>query len=110
MTKKLMYELEIMGEIIIADSFIKRLLGYMFRKKPHHEMLMIMPCSSIHTFFMKFDIDVIFINKDMEVIKKIEGLRPSKVIMPVKKTVAVIEAEAGKFKNVKEGGKIKLCF
>jgi len=55
---------------------------------------------------MKFNIDVLFVNKDMEVIKKVENLKPGKVIIPVKEAFAVIEGEAGKFKNVIIGDKI----
>ena len=62
------------SNIFVADTFLKRLMGYMFRKEPHHEALMIKPCNSIHTFFMKFNIDVIFVNKNMEVIKNVENL------------------------------------
>lgn len=108
MIKKMICELEITGDLFIADSFMKRFVGYMFRREPHYEIIMIKPCNSIHTFFMKFDIDVLFINKDMEVIKKVEALGAGRVIMPVKDAVAVIEAKSGKFKKIKEGKKIGL--
>ena len=75
MVKNLVYNLEIIAEIFIADSFIKRFLGFMFREKPHHEAILIKPCNSIHTFFMKFPIDVLFIDEDMEVLRKIDGLK-----------------------------------
>ena len=97
-----------LSNVFVADTFLKRLMGYMFRKEPHHEAIMIKPCNSIHTFFMKFNIDVIFVNKDMEVIKKMENLRPGKVIMPIKEAWVVIEGEAGKFKNVNIGDKIDI--
>ena len=85
MVKNLVYNLEIIAEIFIADTFIKRFLGYMFRKKPHYEAILIKPCNSIHTFFMKFNIDVLFVNENMEVIKKIDSLKPGKIIMPQKR-------------------------
>lgn len=75
----------------------------MFRKKPHHKAIMFKPCSSIHTFFMRFDIDVLFLNENMEVIKKLEALKPGKVIMPVKDAKVVIEAEAGSFNLIIQG-------
>lgn len=106
MVKNLVYNLEIIAEVFIADSFIKRLLGYMFRKKPHYEAILIKPCNSIHTFFMKFPIDVLFLNGDMEVVKKIDGLKPGKIIMPQKECKVVIEAREGIFKEVKVGKKI----
>ena len=106
MVKTLVYECESIGEIFIADSFIKRFLGFMFRKKPHHEAILIKPCNSIHTFFMRFSIDVLFINDNMEVVKKIEALKPGKIIMPQKKSTMVIEGKAGMFENIKVGKKI----
>ena len=95
------------SNIFVADTFLKRLMGYMFRKEPNNEALMIKPCNSIHTFFMKFNIDVIFVNKNMEVIKKVENLKSGKVIMPIKDAWAVIEGKAGKFKYVEIGDRIE---
>ena len=106
MVKTLVYECVNIAEIFVADSFIKRFLGFMFRKEPHYEAILIKPCNSIHTFFMKFSIDVLFINENMEVIKKIDGLKPGKVIMPQKKCTMVIEGKEGIFKNIKEGKKL----
>lgn len=89
--------------VFIADSFIKRLFGYMFRKKPHHEAIMLKPCNSIHTFFMKFNIDVLFLDEQMQVIKKIENLRPGQVVTRVRGAKTVIESKVGAFNNIKEG-------
>jgi uncharacterized protein len=81
--------------IYIADTFLKRLAGYMFRRKPHHSAILIKPCNSIHTFFMRFDLDVLFIDENMKVIKEIKALKPWRVVMPVKDAVAVIEKKSG---------------
>lgn len=102
----LVFESENIAEVFIADSFIKRFSGFMFRKNPHHEVILIKPCNSIHTFFMKFSIDVLFINENMEVIKKIDDLKPGKVIMPQKKGKMVLEGRTGIFKNIDEGEKV----
>lgn len=110
MSQKLIYDLEIAGELYMADTFIKRFQGYMFHKEPRYEIIMIKPCNSIHTFFMKFDIDVLFVNSDMQVIKKIEALKPGKIIFPVKEAVMVLEAKAGKFQKIKEGKKVGLIY
>lgn len=101
--KVLKYKNKVLVDVFIADTFTKRLLGYMFRSKPHYESILIKPCSSIHTFFMKFNIDVLFIDKDMKVVKKLEALKPGKIIAPVKGAAMVIEAPEGSFKNVAEG-------
>lgn len=38
--------------------------------------LLIRPCSSIHTFFMQFPIDVLFLARDGMIIKISRGLKP----------------------------------
>ena len=106
MVKNLVYNLNIIAEIFIADTFIKRFSGFMFRKEPHYEAILIKPCNSIHTFFMKFSIDVLFIDEKMEVIKKIEGLKPDRIIMPQKKCKMIIEGKEGMFKDIKVGKKL----
>jgi uncharacterized membrane protein (UPF0127 family) len=55
---------------------------------------------------MKFPIDVLFIDQNMEVIRKIEGLKPRRIIMPQKKCKMVIEGKEGIFNNVKVGKKL----
>lgn len=106
MLKQLMYEDIKIMDIFIADTFVKRFLGYMFQKKPHYDAILLKPCSSIHTYFMKFDIDVLFLDSDMNIIKKIEKLQPNKIIGPVKNAALVIEAEAGVFVNIKVSKKL----
>lgn len=108
MIKNLIYESNTIAKVFIADNFLNRFLGFMFHKKPHYEAILFNPCNSIHTFFMKFSIDVLFINEDMEVVKKLEGIKPGKVVMPHKKSKMVIEGNEGMFKNIEEGKKLIL--
>ena len=106
MIKVLKYNREPIINVFIADSFIKRLLGYMLRQKPHHEAILLKPCNSIHTFFMKFNIDVLFLDKQMLVIKKIENLKPGQIVTKVRGATMVIESKDGAFNNIKEGCKL----
>ncbi|MGH4119662.1 DUF192 domain-containing protein [Clostridium sp.] len=106
MIKTLKYNDETILNVLIADSYSKRLFGYMFRKTPHHKAILLNPCNSIHTFFMKFDIDVLFLNEHMQVIKKIENLRPGQVVTKVVGARAVLESKAGSFINIEEGCKL----
>ena len=58
-------------EIEIANGFLKRLLGLMGRKKlPQGQGLLLSPCNSVHMLFMKFSIDVVYVDENF-VIKKI---------------------------------------
>lgn len=99
---------KIIENMFIADTFKERLFGYMFRKKPHHKAIMIKPCNSIHTFFMKFNIDVLFVNEAMVVVKKIENLEKNRVVIPVKEAKFVIEAKAFDFEDISEGCRVTL--
>jgi uncharacterized membrane protein (UPF0127 family) len=79
----------------MADSFLKRLVGLMGKSELEEEAcLVITPCSSIHTFFMKFSIDVVFIDKGCKVVKLIRGVGPQKMVMPVRGAHSVVEFDS----------------
>lgn len=108
MVRTLFHNSKVIAKVFIADSFRERFLGYMFRKEPHHEAIVFNPCNSIHTFFMKFNIDVLFIDENLKVVKKIENLKKGKVIMPQKGAIKVIEGKGGIFKKVNVGDRIEI--
>lgn len=110
MTINLKYQSHIIDDVLLADTFTKRLCGYMLRNRPHHKAIIINPCNSIHTFFMKFDIDVLFADENMKVIKKIESLKPGRVILPIKEAKVAVEGEAGTFGNIRIGDDISVMF
>ncbi|MDA3895033.1 MAG: DUF192 domain-containing protein [Desulfobacteraceae bacterium] len=60
-----------------ANSFFQRMQGLLGRSAMKDgEGLYISKCHSIHTFFMKFSIDIIFIDKEFRVKKVITCLKP----------------------------------
>ncbi|WP_226658802.1 DUF192 domain-containing protein [Pseudalkalibacillus hwajinpoensis] len=82
--------------IVKADTFLERLKGLMFRKRPlHEEALLITPCNSIHMCFMFFSIDVVFLSKQNEVIKVVHNLKPWRFVLPVKGAYSTLELPAG---------------
>src|ERR1700686_4417354 len=56
--------------------------------------LILAPCSSIHTFFMRFAIDVLFVRKDGRVVKMYSDLVPWRIAFAVG-AFAAIELPAG---------------
>lgn len=70
------------GEVIAqqierADTFWARLKGLMFRRQlPPQTGLLLDPCPQIHTCFMRFEIDVLFLDKDNCVVAVSEKLKP----------------------------------
>ncbi len=67
----------IISELIIADNFFGRACGLLF-KKPLQigEGLLIRPCNSVHTCFMRYPIDVVYLNENNEVTKIVEHMMP----------------------------------
>lgn len=84
----------------IADSFPSRLIGLIGRRTlPEHHALALSPCSSIHTFFMRFSIDVLFLDDQGEVVHLIQEMYPYRLSPVVKSAKMVIELSGGTVKN-----------
>jgi len=98
--KNITEEKIIAEDIIVADSFFKRLKGLMFSKELSLQAGMyIYPCSSIHTFFMNYTIDVLYLDINNTILAIDEDMRPGKVGRIVKGAVAVVELNSGKVKE-----------
>ena len=66
-------------QVYVADGFCSRLRGLMLRSPAFLPMgtgLLITPCNSIHMMFMRFAIDVVYLDKDYQVVKVVEKLPP----------------------------------
>ncbi len=60
----------VIENLSIADNFVNRLKGLLFKNElSSSSALLITPCNSVHTLFMKFAIDVVFLGKDYKVLK-----------------------------------------
>jgi uncharacterized membrane protein (UPF0127 family) len=69
--------IEVCGDCRVADSFAARLRGLLGRRGLEAgEGLLIPRTSSVHTHFMRFAIDVVFLDADGRVAKIARGLRP----------------------------------
>ncbi len=93
--KLLVANLEIASEL----SRIKGLIGK--ESMENNYGLWINRCNSIHTFFMSFPIDVIFVDKNFKVKKCIEAIAPNKIIWPIFGARSVIELKNGFLKENK---------
>lgn len=91
-------------DIIIADTFFKRLNGLMGKANINYGMLFL-KCNSIHTFFMKENIDIVGLDENNEVIYKYENLDKNRIIKinnNIKKT-KVLELPANSTKKIRIG-------
>lgn len=76
----------------VANTPFKRLKGLLGRQRlKQGEGLIIIPCSSIHTFFMRFSIDAVFLGKDGRVVALAESLPPTRLFGSLLKGKLVIE-------------------
>lgn len=94
-----------------ACSFSARFIGLMNEKRLENGCgLLIVPCNSIHMFFMKFAIDVIFLDKDKNAVHIIEGIRPWRISRIVCNAHSVLELPSGTVKAAmtEAGDKLEL--
>jgi uncharacterized membrane protein (UPF0127 family)/CheY-like chemotaxis protein len=80
---------------IIADRALRRLRGLLGRASlAAGEALLLQPAPSIHTAFMRFPIDVIFLDRDLLVVKVVQTLVPWRMAS-ARRAHAALELAAG---------------
>lgn len=88
-------------EVLLAKSFIERTLGLMGKRAlPFDQTLLIkgsklVGCNSVHTCFMRFPIDVVFVDDDLKVRSIVRGLKPWRMTWPTLGAVSAFEFTAG---------------
>ncbi len=105
-TTKLQLENSIKGSVIVpklavAPSLWKRTVGLL--GIPHlqsGEALLLQPCTGIHTWFMRYSIDVLFLDKRGKVLRTVENLRPFRIAGPLLRARTVVEMAPGTLKHV----------
>ncbi len=67
--------------VFVAEGFRSRLLGLaLLRDVPHSHALLIPRCSSVHTFGMRFDLDVTFLDAEGRTLHTTWDVRPGRVV------------------------------
>ncbi len=81
----------------VADNFVSRFLGLMLRKNiGTADGLLLTPCNSIHMCFMRFALDIVYLDDDGHIIRIVPHLRPWLGLSLCRKAVAVVELPTGK--------------
>jgi hypothetical protein len=80
----------------VASSFLARLRGLLGRSSlAEGEGLLLRPESSVHTFLMRFPIDVLYLDDENVVVALVETLPPQRLGPWVRNSRAVLELPAG---------------
>ena len=86
--------------ITIADTSLTRLIGLAGRRRLHAGCgLLIRPSSGIHTFGMLFRIDVVALDKNLQILKLWHRLAPLRMTSINLATDSMLELPAGQIRN-----------
>ena len=99
------------SEVRLADNFVTRFFGLMGKTGlPEGHGLWITPCNQIHSCFMRFPFDAIFMDKDGNVLHCVESMKAWRLSKLVMKGKVVLELPAGTIQSaqVTEGDQLQL--
>ena len=94
------------SQLIKARTFGQRVKGLIGSKGlQEKEAFWITACPSIHTFFMKFPIDVIFTDQKFQIVSLFENISSGKILFGGFRSQNVFEMKAGQIQthNLKKG-------
>jgi len=89
-------DITLSDDAVIADTLSGRIKGLIGRKKlKGGEALVIKPCNSVHTFFMRFPIDLLFVDRQDRIVKIVQAIPPFRLSSISLGASYVIELPAG---------------
>ena len=98
----------IASDLEMKDTYLGRLVGLLGKKGlKEGQGIILKPCSQIHTCFMRFAIDVVFISKDFKVLKIINNMGSWHFSPIVLKSLYTLEVAAGEIQDLHEGDEVK---
>lgn len=101
----------LIGDVESAFSPVARMRGLLGRDRLGRDSaLHIRPCACIHTMFMRFDIDIIFLAGDLTVVRIAENISPFRAVAGGRQARSAIELESGWFpwNELRVGDKVEL--
>ena len=83
-------------DAIVANTLLSRVRGLLGKKGLNKgQALILKPSNSIHTCIMRFPIDVLFVDKDNQVIGTVHSLAPFRLTRVYLKAKFTVELSAG---------------
>jgi uncharacterized protein len=95
----------------VAATPVTRLRGLLGRAElPSDEGLLIRPTSAIHTWFMRFPIDVVFLDRELVVVDVVSELRPWRMTAR-RGAKAVLELASGESRRrgIRQGERLRVA-
>lgn len=87
---------DLIPRLEVASDLWSRMKGLLGRRELQPDQgLWIHHCNSIHTFFMQFPIDCVFVDRDLRVKAVVKDVQPGRVVWPVWGASSVFELRAG---------------
>lgn len=93
----------LIGSVEVATSFASRLFGLMGRKDLSRARLLIPGCSSIHTFFMRGAIDIVFLDRHSKAVASFEEVRPWRMLWGPSRAESTLELPPGSIREQQIG-------
>jgi len=87
--------------LVVWRSLLAKGIGLMGRRQMVGDGVWMENCRSIHTCFLRFSIDVIFIARDLRLLRIVAELPPWRLVWAPKGTVHVVELPAGSIRRAK---------
>jgi uncharacterized membrane protein (UPF0127 family) len=82
--------------VAVADTRATRAVGLLSRSGLNPgEALWIVPSRGVHTWWMRFTIDVLALNESGVVVDRVPGLKPWRIRLPRRGTAGVLELPEG---------------
>ena len=99
------------AHVEVASSMWSRFVGLMGRRElPEGHGLALTPCNSIHMFFMRIPLDVVFLDRGGSVVHAYHGIRPWRVSRIVRGAHTAVELPVGTLRQagVEKGTELRL--
>ncbi len=94
-------------DVAVVRTFWGRFRGLMLRRgMASGEALLIEPSASIHTAFMRFPIDVVFLDREKRVVKVAEDVRPFRAALSRGHSALELNAGNAGRARIKEGDRL----
>ena len=103
-------EEELLSHCEVTESALERMRGLLPKAGlGAGEGLYIAPCTSVHTFFMRFPIDAAFLDRSGRVLRVYRNLRPWRLSFVHLRAAGVLETRAGELARLRKGEQLVLC-